>query len=60
MSPRLQYSSACSTLDAVVDSPNGKSHTTQIFVSVPRVSSAAMSSEEGLMQTVAHPKSMPS
>src|SRR5215471_20519880 len=46
--------------DWVVDNPKGKSHTTHILVSVPRVSSAAISMEAGLIQTVAQPKSIPS
>lgn len=45
----LQYSSACITLEAVVDRPKGKSHTTQILVSVPSHSSMAMGREAGLM-----------
>ena len=58
--PVLQYSSACITLEAVVDRPKGKSHTTQILVSVPSHSSMAMGREAGLMHTVRQPKSMPS
>lgn len=40
-------------LDSVLDRPKGKSQTTQMPVSVPLVSSRAMGSDAGLMQTVA-------